>query len=106
MASSALGQLVAVGGGQIEVVDRFQLANNLEGFFAERAGSLEGMQDDALEQVAQRHLVVLGERFQDFHDPLFQAHARLDTLDEALASLFRSSHKDKGCTLVIMYQGT
>lgn len=85
---------MAVGGGEIEVIDGFQLGDGLKRLLAERAFAFEGVQDDALQQVAEGHLVILGKPFQDFHDPLFQAHARLDALDDRASLL--CSHAYQG----------
>ncbi len=40
------------------------------------------MEDDPLEEVAEAHVVIFGERFEDFQDPLFDPDPRLDSLDD------------------------
>jgi hypothetical protein len=40
------------------------------------------MEDDAFEQVAEREIVVVGERLQRLQQALFEAHAGLDAFDE------------------------
>src|SRR6266702_1496633 len=41
---------------------------------------LEGVQHDALDQVAEGHIVQLSQGFQHLEDPLLEAHPRLHTL--------------------------
>src|ERR1019366_9262517 len=59
------GQAVAGAGVEIEGVELLQVAN-------------------AFQQVAQGHVVILGERLEDFENALFHAHAGLDALDEEM----------------------
>ena len=39
------------------------------------------MQDDSLQQIAEREVLQIGEGFQHFHDPLFHADAGLHAFD-------------------------
>jgi hypothetical protein len=44
---------VRVGGGQVQPVDRLELVDLLQRIRAERGLALEGVQDDALDQITQ-----------------------------------------------------
>src|SRR6266436_848369 len=59
------------------------------------------MQDDALDQVAESHVLVLGERLEHLQDTTFQAHAGLDAFD--FEAFGRSGH---GYLAGPWYQGT
>jgi hypothetical protein len=39
------------------------------------------VEDDAFQQVSERQILELGERFQDLEDPLLHPHAGLDAVD-------------------------
>ena len=58
--------------------------------------AVEGMEHDAFEQVAQGHVVILGERLEHFENALFHAHAGLDAFDEEVRFI----------VMVRMYHGT
>src|SRR6185503_11404692 len=70
-----LDELVGRRGVEIERVDLLQLTDLLQRFPSERCLPLERMKDDAFEEVAEAHVVILGEALEDFQDPLLQAHA-------------------------------
>src|SRR5262249_5085798 len=57
----------------------------------ERRLALEGVKDDPLEQVAERHVAQLRQRLQDLEDPPFDPHAGLHPLDDE-AGLLRPCH--------------
>src|SRR6266513_2090403 len=76
-----LAQLVRVTGGDIEAVDRFQRADLLQRGRRERRLALESVQDDALEQVAEREVELRRQRLQDLQQPALEAHARLGAGD-------------------------
>jgi len=71
-------------GVEIELVELFQIANAFERDWAERGLAVEGVEDDAFEEVAESHVVIFGEGFEDFEDSFFHADAGLDALDEQL----------------------
>src|ERR1700723_2316883 len=73
---------MAGAGVEIEVVELFQIANAFERGWAERGLAVEGVEDDAFEEVAEGHVVIFGEGFEDFEDSFFHADAGLDALDE------------------------
>ena len=78
---SRLSQSIAVGRFQLEPVDALQLSNDSERLLREGSAALEGVQDDALDQIAQAHLSMLCQRLEHLHQSLFQAHARLYAFD-------------------------
>jgi len=63
------------------VVELFEVADTLERGRSEGAFAIKGVEDDALEEVAEGEVVVLGEGFQYFQDAFFHSHASLDSLD-------------------------
>src|SRR5512146_3554077 len=75
-----LRQLVARRGTEVQTIEALQLPDPLQRRLVEGALSLEGVQHDALEQIAQGHVVVLGQRLEHLDQPLLHAHARLDAL--------------------------
>src|SRR5438876_8412253 len=76
-----LAQLVRVAGGEIEPVDRSQRADLLQRGLRERRLALEGVQDDALEQIAEREVELGRERLQHLEQPALEAHAGLGAGD-------------------------
>ena len=72
---------MAVGGGQVEPVDLFQAGDPLPRRLPKSALAFESVQHDALQQVAQRHVVVLRKGLQDLQEPLFEPNAGLRSLD-------------------------
>ena len=66
---------------EVEVIDLLELSDLLQAGVAERSLPFEHVQHDSLEQVAEAHVVVLGQAFQDLEDALLDAHAGLDALD-------------------------
>lgn len=73
--------MVAVGGAQRESIELFELLDFLQGFRGERGFAFEGVQDDAFEEVAEGHVLLLGDGFEDFEEALFDADAGLDAFD-------------------------
>src|ERR1700686_1614931 len=69
---------------KIEVVELLQLAYAFQRGSAEWGLAVEGVQHDAFQNVAQRHVVVLGKSFQNFQDSFFDPHSGLHALDEKL----------------------
>ena len=78
------GETVAGAGIEIEGVELLQVTNASERFWLERSLAVEGVQNDAFEQVTQGHVVILGESLKNFEEPFFHADAGLDALDEKL----------------------
>ena len=76
-----------VSGVEIAVVDLLQLGDALERRLAEGRLAVEGVQHDALDEIAERDLVVLGERLHDLEQALLQANAGLHPLDDELLLL-------------------
>jgi hypothetical protein len=70
---------------EIEAVKPFEVLDAPQGFRLKRAFSVERVQDDAFEQIAQRQIVIFGERFQDFEQALLDANAGLHSLYDEFA---------------------
>src|ERR1700683_112871 len=75
-------QTVAGAGIEVKIVKPLQLLNAFERGCVKRRLAIEGMEDDALQQIAEGHVVVLGKGFQDFEQAFFHAHPGLDALDQ------------------------
>src|SRR5579864_9610481 len=71
-------------GVKIEVIELLQLAYPFQRDCIEWGLAVENMQHDALQDVAQRHVVVLGKPLQNFQDSFFDPHSGLHALDEKL----------------------
>src|SRR5579875_212168 len=87
-----LFELVARAGAIVHTIDIFQLRDTTEGFFIERRNVLEGVQDDAFEQISQGNIVVFSKRFQHFEHALLHPHADLYALDLHYGVFFRLRH--------------
>jgi hypothetical protein len=72
---------MAVGRAQRQAIDGPELFDLLEGLRGEGGLAFEGVKDDALEEVAQGHVFLFGDGFQDFQQALFEAHAGLHADD-------------------------
>src|ERR1039457_3771466 len=77
-------QPVAGAGVEIEGIELFQLANAFQRGWTEWGLAVESVEHDALEDVSERHVVVLGKGFENFENSLFDAHAGLHALDQEL----------------------
>src|SRR5688572_18509415 len=84
-----LPELVAVAGGEVQAVELLQLHDAGEGRLAEGRLPLEGMEHDALEQVAEAEVMELGERAQHLEDAPLHADAGLHPLDDLGLGLSR-----------------
>ncbi len=78
------GEAVAGAGVEIEGVEFFQVVNALERGRTKGSLAVEGVEHDAFEQIAQGHVVIFGEGFEDFEQAFFHADAGLYTFDEKL----------------------
>ena len=81
VSSFALLEVMAVGGFQGHAVQGFELLDFLQGLRRERRFAFEGVEDDALEQIAEGHVFLLGDGFEDLEHAFFEANAGLDALD-------------------------
>src|SRR5690242_19250447 len=81
IAHFALHQAMARGRVQIKVIEALQFPDSLQAGFTERALAIEGMQHDALQQVTQGQIVVVGEGAQHLQKPFLHAHASLHPLN-------------------------
>jgi len=84
---------------QIEIVKTLQLLNSFERSLIEWRLPIESVQNDAFEQVAQRHVVILGEGLKNLEQALFDAHAGLYALNEKFRILVHAYQ----CTKVSSY---
>ena len=55
---------VTIRAGQPAIVDVFELLNDCQSFRRKGLPPIEGMQHDALQQIAEAHVLVLSQRFQ------------------------------------------
>src|SRR6516165_8760183 len=76
-----LAQLVGIPGGEVEPVHRLQGLHLAERRGRERRLTLEGVQHDALEQVAEGHIELGGECLQHLEQSALETHAGLGTGD-------------------------
>src|ERR1700682_2450187 len=89
---------------QVQSVNAFEFGNLSQSLRGERCLSIKSMQDDALDQVAERHVLVLGERLEHLQDAALHAHAGLDAFD--FEGFGRSRHGSGLGEVVPMYHGT
>src|SRR5580700_1652862 len=90
MIRSRFCKVVARAGIQIEPIEFLQLLDALETLGAKRTFAVEGMQHDPFQEIAERQVVKLPERFEHFQDSLFHAHAGLHALHDELFFLCHS----------------
>src|SRR3981081_2823405 len=88
-------------GVQLQSVNALEFADLPQGLRGERSLAVKSVQDDALDQVAERHVLVRGERLQHLQDAPLHAHPGLDAFD--FESFGRSGH---GVGLASWYQYT
>src|SRR5690606_10798263 len=79
------GHPVRIRGGQVEPVEFLHRGDAFQRFGRERRLALEAVQHDALEQVAEGHVLVLGQRLEHLEHPLLDADAGLDAFGPDLA---------------------
>src|SRR5580692_10647156 len=72
---------MAIGGFECHAVEGFELLDLLQGLRGERGFAFESVEDDALDQVAQGHVLLLGDGFEDLEHAFFEADASLDAFD-------------------------
>src|SRR5271165_4523479 len=76
-----LPQTVARRRVKVQPVKLLQFPNALQGRRAKGRLAVEGMQHDAFQHVAQRHIVILRERLEYLENPLLHAHSGLHSLN-------------------------
>src|SRR5712664_2331046 len=86
---------------QVELVNRLELGDLAHGRRRKRRLAFESMQDDAFQQVPERHILVGGECLQYLQDTALNAHTGLDALDHELSGYTRH-----GRLLLSWYQST
>ena len=86
------------------MVELLEIADALKRGRSKRAFAIEGVEDDAFEEVAEGEVMVLGEGFQHLQDTFLHPDAGLDSLDlELVLSDGRSLHMYL-CTRVCWYR--
>src|SRR5438128_1186369 len=79
---SSFQQPVTGFGVEIEMIDFFQIDNSPASLITERVTAIKRMQDDALQQITERQIVILSQRFQNLEQTFFYANSRLHPLDD------------------------
>jgi len=97
---------MACRGVKVEVIEPLEIADALERWWNESAFSIKSMKDDALEEVAEGEVMVLGKRFQHFEDAFFHSDAGLDSLDLQLRFGEEVACHGYPCTRVHRYLST
>src|ERR1700756_814587 len=69
---------------QVQPVELFQVLDPSQTLAVKRALSVERMQDNALQEIAKRQVVVFGQRLQHFQQPLLHSHAGLHAFHNKL----------------------
>src|SRR5262249_9773087 len=78
----SLDEAVAVRGVEVESVDPAELAHPRDPFRSERLLSLECVEDDSLQEISERDVVILGDRLEAFQDSLLHPDSRLHALHD------------------------
>src|SRR5881296_1486015 len=72
---------------EIELVDSFQVGYALTRLGAERMPAIKRVQHDSLQQIAERHVVIFGQAFQDLEQTFLKANPGLNSLNQYLFAL-------------------
>src|SRR5437016_6758991 len=83
---AGLAQPVRVPGGELQAVDRLQRLHLPECRAREGRLALEGVQDDALEQITERQVELGRERLEHLQQAALEAHSGLDRKSTRLNS--------------------
>ena len=86
------------------MIELLKISDPLQRGRAKRPFTIENMKDDALEKVAQREVVILGQCFQYFQNALFHPDASLDPFDLQLLPRYLSAFHAYLCTRVHAYR--
>lgn len=78
---SLLLEAMRTAGVEVEVEHAFEVGDLPPRFLGKGRLAFEGVQDDAFQQVAEGEVVIVGERFQDLEQALFDAHSGLNAFD-------------------------
>src|ERR1039457_1888285 len=100
LAHRGFGEAMAGAGIQIEAIELLQFEDALEAGLIEGALSIESVQNDAFQEIAESQVVVVGKGPQDFQQPLFQADARLYSLHQVFLIRRHSTSFWYQCTMV------
>src|ERR1700722_3010964 len=80
ISSPLLLQVVAVHCLERHAVERLELLHLLQSLLRKPRFTLKGMQNDSLQQIAQRHIFLFGDRLEYFQHAFFHADAGLHPL--------------------------
>lgn len=72
---------MAVGGAKGKPVEFFELLDFAEGLRGKWRLALEGVENDAFEEIPQGHILLLGDGFEDLEDAFLDADPGLDAFD-------------------------
>src|SRR2546422_4978085 len=67
---------------EIELVDSFQVGYALTRLGAERMLAIKRVQHDSLQQIAERHVVIFSQAFQDLEQTFLKANPGLNSLNQ------------------------
>src|SRR5215469_15021733 len=77
----------------IHPVDVFQLSNLTQRFLVKRGMALKSVENNALQQITQRQVMVLGQALEDLDHAFLHPHSNLDPLNGSVArSVFVCVH--------------
>ena len=79
---------MTVAGIQIQMVNALQTGYQFQALRAKGAFAVEGMQNDAFNQVSKRYVVVFGQRLQDFQNSFLHANTGLNSFDHNLLPVY------------------
>jgi hypothetical protein len=86
------------------VIELLEIADALKRGRSKRAFAIEGVEDDAFEEVAEGEVMVLGEGLQHLEDTFLHPDAGLDSLDLELVLVDGCSFHMYLCTRVCWYR--
>src|ERR1051326_1742781 len=94
---------MAGAGIEIEFIDAFQIGDSLPGLVTERMAAVKSVQHDALEQIAEPHIVIFSQPFQDLEQAFLQTNPRLDPFNQnSFARRRRCAGCLRQCALLFM----
>jgi len=91
MTRSRFCKVVARAGIQIEPIEFFQILDALETLGAKGTFAVERVEHDPFQEIAERQVVKLPERFEHFQDSLLHANAGLHALHRELSFIIHSA---------------
>ena len=86
------------------MIELLEIADALKRGHSKRAFAIEGVEDDAFEEVAEGEVMVLGEGFEHLQDTFLHSDAGLDSLDLEFVLVDGCSFHMYLCTRVCRYR--